>query len=349
MRRTWLAVVILATLSAATISNSGVAQWVRDHGGEIDTDTAGRITGVKLNFAWVCDADVEHFAGLPNLRILDLSFSLLTDSGIERLKPLEGVTDLNLYSVERITDVAIAYIRGWKNLERLNLRGTDVTDTSLQYIAAFPALKSLDVSHTQVTNNGMEYLPSLRTLEEFRVGGNKVTGTGLRWLKVLPKLRVLDLNGAQKRNSGLWTVTLTDLDMEMLGGFERLEELNLGGAKITDAGLGGLVRLAKLRSLDLSRTQVSGKGIRELAALGNLERLTLWQAGNIRDDVAASLAAIRNLKVLDLSATKITDATLSALASAHGLRRIYLSGTAATAEGVEAFERTHPECQVSWK
>src|SRR5215831_5648218 len=163
MRRICLAVSALAALSAATLSDSGVAQWVRDHGGEIDTDTGGRITGVKLNFAWVCDADVEHFAGLSHLRALDLSFSLLTDAGIERLKPLTGVTDLNLYSVDRITDVAIAYIREWKNLARLNLRGTDVTDTTLQYVSTFPALKSLDVSHTQVTNNGMEYLPALRT------------------------------------------------------------------------------------------------------------------------------------------------------------------------------------------
>lgn len=349
MRGTCLAVIALTTLTAATLSNSGVAQWVRDRGGEIDADPAGRITGVKLNFAWVCDADVEHFTGLRNLRALDLSFSLLTDAGIERLKPLAAVTDLNLYAVERITDVAVAYIRGWKNLERLNLRGTDVTDTSLQVLAGFPALKSLDVSHTQVTNNGMEYLPALVTLEEFHVGGNKVTGSGLRWLKVLPKLRLLDLNGVQKRNSGLWAVTLTDLDMETLGGFERLEELNLGGAKITDAGLRGLARLGRLRSLDLSRTQVSGKGIRELAALGSLERLTLWQAENIQDDAAAALASMRNLKVLDLSSTKITNATLATLASARGLRRIYLSGTAATAEGVEAFQRAHPECQVSWK
>ena len=134
-----------------------------------------------------------------------------------------------------------------------------------------------------------------------------------------------------------------------VGGFERLEELNLAGAKITDAGLRGLARLSRLRSLDLSRTQVSAKGIRELAGLANLERLTLWHAVNIQDDAGAALASMRNLKVLDLSETRITDATLSALASARGLRQIYLSGTTATPEGVQAFQRTHPECQVSWR
>ena len=354
MRRTCLAgvapaVIAIGVLTAANFPDSEVAQWVRDHNGQVQTDATGQISAVILNLAWAGDADVERFAKLSHLRKLDLSFSLLTDAGIERLKPLTAVTDLNLYSVERITDVAVAYIRGWKDLERLNLRGTDITDTTLQYLAAFPALKSLDISHTQVTNNGMEYLPALRNLEELRVGGNKVTGVGLRWLRVLPNLRVLDLNGTQKRNSGLWSVSLTDLDVEMLGGFKQLQELNLAGAKITDAALGGVSRLTHLRALDLSRTQVSGKGIGNLGRLAGLERLSLWQTRTIRDDAGAALASMPGLQVLDLSETRISDATLAALAPVRTLHHIYLAGTAVTAEGVEAFRRTHPECEVSWK
>src|SRR6266851_4781290 len=102
----------------------------------------------------------------------------------------------------------------------------------------------------------MEYLPSLRSLEELRMGGNKLAGVGLRWLRALPNLRVLDLNGTQRRNSGLWSVSLTDLDVETLAGFKQLQELALAGAKITDAALGVVSRLANLRALDLSRTQV---------------------------------------------------------------------------------------------
>ena len=352
MRRTYLAVVAMIAigiLTAANFFDSAVAQWVQDHNGQVETDATGQISAVRLNLAWVGDADVERFAKLAHLRKLDLSFSLLTDAGMERLRPLTGVTELDLYSVERITDVAIAYIRGWKDLERLNLRGTDITDTTLQYLAAFPGLKSLDISHTQVTNNGMEYLAVLRNLEELRLGGNKVTGVGLRWLRVLPNLRVLDLNGTQKRNSGLWSVSLTDLDVEMLGGFKQLHELNLGGAKITDAALSGFSRLTHLRSLDLSRTEVSGKGIGNLSGLAGLERLSLWQTRTIRNDASAALALLPSLQVLDLSETRIGDATLTALAPARRLHHIYLAGTAVTAEGVEAFRQRHPECEVSWK
>jgi hypothetical protein len=31
------------------------------------------------------------------------------------------------------------------------------------------------------------------------------------------------------------------------------------------------------------------------------------------------------------------------------LRHIYLAGTAVTADGVNAFQKTHRQCQVSWR
>src|SRR5260370_24194386 len=98
-----------------------VARWVTERGGVVETGPGSRITGVNLGLGWVTDADIEMLSGLKDLRKLDLSFSLITDAGMERLKPLDGVMDLNLAAVEKITDVGISYLRGWKKLERLNL------------------------------------------------------------------------------------------------------------------------------------------------------------------------------------------------------------------------------------
>ena len=87
MRRTCLArtclapaMIALGFLAAANLPDSAVAQWVQDHNGHIQTDATGQISAVRLNLAWVGDADVERFAKLSHLRKLDLSFSLLTDA-----------------------------------------------------------------------------------------------------------------------------------------------------------------------------------------------------------------------------------------------------------------------------
>ena len=186
-KRSWQPGRLLHVLLPCIALSADLPRWISEQRGQVEMDAASRITAVKLPFGWVTDADLEPIAAIPTLRNLDLSMSLISDVGMEKLKNLENVQDLNLYAVEHITDVAVAYIRPWKKLERLNLRGTDITDTSLQYIGSLTSLRSLDVSYTQVTNNGMEFLAGLRNLEEFSVGGNKVTGAGLRVLKALPQ------------------------------------------------------------------------------------------------------------------------------------------------------------------
>jgi internalin A len=119
-------------------------------------------------------------------------------------------------------------------------------------------------------------------------------------------LTSLDVSGAQRTDSGLWFVTVTDAGLEPIASLKRLEELNLGGTKITDLGLAKLKGLIELRSLDLSRTQVTGKGLENLAGLSKLTSLSLWKASRIGDDALPYLSALKNLKFLDVTETKIT-------------------------------------------
>ena len=134
--------------------------------GVLTRDASGRVTGARLDLAWVTDGDVASLAAMADLKSLDLSFTLITDAGLESLSSLIAIESLNLQSAELLTDTAMAHVRGWKRLRSLNLRGTDITDTTMEYVSGFPALQSLDISYTQVTNNGMEFLAPLNHIEE---------------------------------------------------------------------------------------------------------------------------------------------------------------------------------------
>ena len=303
---------------------------------------------VSLPYAWVTDDDLARISTLRDAERLDLSLTLITDAGVEQLKPLKNVRDLNLFAVEHITDTAIAYLRGWRKLERLNLRGTDVTDTALEYIGQIGSLRSLDVSYTQITNDGLEFLSSLPALEELVLGGNKVTGAGLRVLKLLPFLRTLSLSGAQKRNSGTWSVSLTDLDLDAIGTLKALRVLDLAGVKITDSGVARLKPLSGLTTLDLSRTEVSASGLQQLSAKG-LQRLSLHRCKRINDSIAEAVVPLTGLMSLDVSETAFGDEGLARLAGMKGLRQLYLRGSRVTASGVSAFRSSNPTCQVSWE
>ncbi len=233
-----------------------VTAWVGGQGGAVVRDGEGRIREVSLGYRWVTDTDMEILAQLTHLKKLDLSLGQIGERGLARLHELKTVTDLTLYYSEFVADVAMANLRGWTQLERLNLRGTDITDTSLDYIGGFTNLKWLDISSTQITNNGLDHLGSLTQLEDLSLGGNKISGQALPFLRLLPKLRSLNLNGSQKRNSGTWAASVTDFDLDLIGGLASLERLDLGGTKVTDLGLGRLSRLQKLRMLAKGREEL---------------------------------------------------------------------------------------------
>ena len=230
-------VIALAAGFTAEASELGVAAWVAAEGGRVGRDDSSRIREVDLGFTWVSDHDLSRLHALPHLRKLNLSLTRITDSGLEQLKTLEGLAELNLYAAEHITDMGLVHLREWTEIKSLSLRGTDITDTGLAYVAELPSLESLDISFTQVTDNGMVHLGELTELEKLSVGANKMTAQGLSVLQLLPRLKHLDLSGRQMRNSGFWSVAVTDLNIDIVASLSGLQSLNLRGLKVADLGV----------------------------------------------------------------------------------------------------------------
>jgi hypothetical protein len=361
-------------LKPDTTEDGDIVRSIEAQGGRIVRDQTGRIVDVSLARTWATDADIERIAGLKSLKRLDLSLTYISDRGAERLKALDQLEELNLFAAEFITDAAMAFLRGNRQLKTLNLRGTDVTDTSLAYVAELSQLKSLDISFTQITDVGLEHLASLAQLEELNLGGNKISGAGLHVLKLLPKLRKLSFYGIQRRNAGwCWAPVVTDLELETISLLSGLEDLNIGygvalgvsrpadlgpadgeaecriagGMRVTDLGVAKLTKLEKLQHLDLSGSAITPSGLKTLANLRNLRRLSLWNVKGIDDSAAPYLEALGNLTSLDLSNTAIGDETLARHAKQSDIPRLYVGETKVTQEGLAAFRKRHPTSVVS--
>ena len=364
----------LAVMTLAALLNADVAAAVEKQGGTVVRDGAGRIVEISLARTWANDADVERLTEVATLERLDLSLTYVSDRGLEHVKRLAQLEELNLYAAEFITDAALAFLRGHRQLRRLNLRGTDITDTSLAYIAALPNLRSLDISFTQITDVGMEHLASLAALEDLNLGGNKISGVGLHVLKLLPNLKTLSFYGIQRRNAGWgWAPVVTDLELDTIALLSGLEELNVGfgvglgtprpsdlgpadgeaecriagGTRITDLGLSKLAKLTKLRALDLSGAAVTSAGLTALAQLPELRRLSLWNAQSLDDGAAAHLARVPKLAILDLSDTPVGDDTLLRVADLPALERLYVNDTRVSAAGVAALQKARPRMLVA--
>jgi Leucine-rich repeat (LRR) protein len=359
------------TAQAAEPPHADIVERVEAQGGFVVRDSGGAIVEVSLARTWAADLDVERVAQITGLRKLDLSFTYVTDRGIEHLRGLRNLEELRLDTAEFITDSAASYLRGNQGLRRLVLRGTDITDVGMPYLAELTGLRSLDLSFTMLGDVGLESLPALTELQELRLGGDRITGINLSFLKLLPNLEKLSFHGIQRRNaSACWSPLITDLDLDAISLLSGLEELDLGigislgmggepaapgggncrvagGIQVSDLGIAKLAKLKNLKQLDVSGAQLTPAGIAALRQLP-LERLNVWNCPALDDSAAKMLAAIPTLANLDLSYTSIGDEGLRSLAKLPRLEALYLTETKVTSEAVEAFRRQKPECFLSW-
>lgn len=358
------------SLRAAELPQANIARSIEALGGDVTRGPDGNIVEVSLARTDASNNDIERIVELKSLKKLDLSFTYVTDAGIERLQDLPQIEELTLDTVEALTDAAASYLRANKHFRKLVLRGTDITDVGMPYLAALTGLKSLDLSHTMVGDVGLESLPALSELEELNLGGTRITGINLNFLKLLPKLKRLSFNGIQRRNAGAcWTPLITDLDLDTISLLAGLEDLNLGvgvslgrtgvavgagnchvtgGIQLTDLGVAKLAKLTKLRRLDISGAKITPAGLKVLKSLPQLERLSLWNCKGLDDSAAGEFASVPKLTMLDLSYTGAGDGTLTSLESMPNLKLLYLTDTKVTPAAVEEFRKDKPASFVSW-
>jgi hypothetical protein len=109
----------------------------------------------------------------------------------------------------------------------------------------------------------------------------------------MPGLIFLDLSGAQRTDSGLWSISLTE------------------------PGLEAVATLKNLRHLRLNGTGVSTLGLEKLRSLIQLEQLDLQGCSRIGDDAAPVLAAFPALRAVDLTGTPVTGKGVAALRHAR--------------------------------
>ena len=365
-----MAAAIIVPTFASGAHPADVVRSLEALGGHVTRAADGAVVEVSLARTWASDDDVERITEIKTIKRLDLSFTYVTDAGIQHLKELPELEELTLDTVEALTDAAASYLRADKKLRRLVLRGTDITDVGMPYLANLTGLKSLDLSHTMIGDVGLESLPALSGLEELNLGGTRITGTNLNFLKLLPKLRKLSFSGIQRRNAGAcWTPLLSDLDMDTISLLSGLEDLNLGvgvslgktgvpvgagncrvtgGIQLTDLGVAKLGKLTRLRQLDISGAKITPAGLKVLGNLPQLERLSLWNCARIDDSAAPQLAALTRLTFLDLSATAIGDLGLEQISALPVLKLLYLTDTKTTPQGLEAFGKKRQTTFVSW-
>jgi len=143
-------------------------------------------------------------------------------------------------------------------------------------------------------------------------------------------------------------VTATGLSVEPVGGgtpFVHVHATN-GPSRIGDEAVGTLSRIApQVVWLDLGGTKVSDAGMAHVASLTNLTRLHLQRTA-IGDAGLAHLAKLTQLEYLNVYGTKVSDAGLTPLAGIKTLRSVYVWQTGVTAGGIASLKAALPRATI---
>jgi len=275
-------------------------QWISELGGSVMRNAQGQVTGINLRGTWVEDTDLRRLKEFTHLNALDLSLTHITDGGMQEIKNLRGIIDLNLYFAEYVTDEGVAAIKEWKQLKRLNLHGTKAGDSALEHISGLTALETLDVGSTLMTDVGLERLTMLTNLKELTMGGNELGDAGLQALRQMPNLTYLDLSGRQGNDKNVWSIAMSNVGLQAVLTLKNLRELRFSCVS-TAVGVEG-TKLGEVSTLS-----VTEKSLEQMKALTKLQRIKLQGCGRIDDEAVAALIGMPELREADLKGTSVTE------------------------------------------
>jgi hypothetical protein len=206
------------------------------------------------------------------------TFSRWKSGVIEKLPRPRMPFGLTLHG---FADTDYKELAGFKDLQMLALRGSDLTGVGLKELAGLKGLRSLSLLETELTDVGLKDVAELKGLITLDLRHTRVTDAGLK----------------------------------ELAGLRMLQALSLPGTRVTEAGWKELAALEELRAVDLRYMKVTADGLKQLAALKNLQTLRLVATG-IGDVDLKEVAKMKGLRALDIRGTWVTDAGVAELQKA---------------------------------
>jgi internalin A len=262
-------------------------------------------------------ADYELLSGLTQLKVLDISYT-----GISDISPLKALHQLNSLDLSSTGISDISPLKALHQLNSLDLSSTGISDISP--LKAVNQLNSLDLRSNQISD--ISPLKHLNQLNSLHLSRNRISG--ISPLKALHQLNYLILSQNQisdisplKHLNQLNSLHLSEnqiSDISPLKAVNQLNALDLSSNQISD--ISPLKAVYQLNSLSLSRNRISD--ISPLKHLNQLNSLVLSDTG-ISD--ISPLKDLHQLNSLSLSRNRISD--ISPLKHLNQLNSLVLSDT----------------------
>lgn len=278
---------------------------LRTYGTLSDVEAKELVVFKKLAIltAKLTDAGMRELAAVKSLTHLH-SGDAYTDEWLKAASALDNLTYLSARFSGSVSGIGFRHLAGLKNLRTLNIPHSHMSEEMAQGLATVQQLTSLDLGASSIPNEGLKEVAKLQNLEVLGLGATRVSGDAIKELAALKNLVHLDLRA----------VPVTEGAFKAFTTLDKLSNLQADSGHITDEVLIAFIRSGRLHALweaghrrrvpttrdittlDLTATNVTGIGVRELTALPNLKSLALpSRAGR---DGLKHVAALKGLESL---------------------------------------------------
>lgn len=327
-----LAVCLLGIASGCGDGEDPRFAALRDRGARFTLNEKGELTGLYLygdDQHGFGDDDLDFLKDYQSVKLLLIESKKLTDAGLQHVKSLKNLEELDL-----------TLCQGEKD-ERGNVSG-GITNEGLKTLQEISTLKRIGLQATLVTDEGADRLQ--RAMPMCRVEFNyrdAILAT------MLQQLTVAIATGREPEG-------IVDAARKMGAGitYDNDDKLKPIDAKwaFSDLSLFYIGREKTLKSLTL-RGDFTGNGLAHLTDLPQLESLDIADPYGRRNIDAAdmqTLTSISKLKSLDLSGIQMGDTELQMLGKLTALESLKVIGCGVTDPALRRLKKSLPDCQVEY-
>ena len=243
----------------------------------------------------------------PELTSLRLGQVPLKPDDFQQIYAIENLTRLSLPFTE-LTDANLAGVEKLENLDSLELQYTPLTDASIPRLAKLSGLSKLDITGTDITPEGVE-----RLRYEYRLlQGAQSTTQVLHRPAPSPRYRPAVIRLLPTSSYGNETRS---------GGSGMRLQLRGDAWKGHEQDIPLLAELTDVESVTLQRMPLSPELLRALAALPNIRVLNISELSPPGNDLS-KFAACRNLRTLRISGMPLDEPFLASLVKLESLETL---------------------------
>jgi hypothetical protein len=161
--------------------------WLRRLLGE---DFFSSVSVVVLHGSDITKAALIPLDDLPDVQLLDLTYSNVGDGGLEHIKGLSQLHGLSL-AASNISDAGMVHLMALNELQYLDLRATSISDAGVERLKGLSQLTKLFLAQTRVGDAGLPYLKGLTRLQILNLWETNVTAAGVKDLQAsLPNCKI---------------------------------------------------------------------------------------------------------------------------------------------------------------